>query len=519
MHLYVANYAFPFFIRMSKKSTIMLLEAVILILLLLSTYVVMSKIIYGPKLSPGPRPIPFLGNIAEMKTFNHVSVMEWTKKYGAIYTLKFLGSRIIIVNDIDLAKEALIHKGNVFAGRKKFYVSDQLSQGNGGIIFGDFGPTWKALRKIAHSALRMYGSGLNNLENKICVEIKEVSQHFCDLQGQPFDPRNQVQVAILNVMCSFVFGERFKGDDQEFQEIMQYLDAIMNLAAAGTLLEVFPFMRYLPLEIHNKITECQKLQAKVIRNRFEEHRQTYQEGTIRDLSDALLGAFYEYQQEDSKLKDLIREGQLVTTIAEVFAAGNDTTMSVLSFSLLYFTAFPEVQARAQQEMDDVIGRGRLPSLKDKPHLPYMEAVMVEILRHTSIAFETVPHRVRSDTTLGGYDIPQDSVVIFHLRGIHFDPSRWEKPEEFNPERFLDENGCFISPGTLSFLPFSAGPRVCLGETFAKTEIFLFQAQLLHQFKFECPPGSSPPDLEAFLGESDRGVLMPKPYQVIVTKRD
>ena len=186
---------------------------------------------------------------------------------------------------------------------------------------------------------------------------------------------------------------------------------------------------------------------------------------------------------------------------------------------LYLASFPEVQAKIHQQLDDVIGRDRQPRFKDGSSLPYLEATIAEIIRHCSFAYVAVPHRVLSSTTVGEYEIPENSQVIFDLSVIRHDPNHWQYPDSFDPMRFLGEDGSFIYPATFSFLPFGAGPRGCLGQTLAKIEIFLFLAHLLQQFSIELPPGSSEPDLEPLVEPIVRGLLIPSPYKLCVTRRD
>ena len=99
--------------------------------------------------------------------------------------------------------------------------------------------------------------------------------------------------------------------------------------------------------------------------------------------------------------------------------------------------------------------------------------------------------------------------------MHHDPEQWKEPMKFNPERFLDENGNMVNSSSLSYLPFSAGRRVCLGEILAKAELFLFMARLFHTFRFESPPNRPLPPTEGNIGI----VLQPLPFEVCVKKRD
>ena len=117
-------------------------------------------------------------------------------------------------------------------------------------------------------------------------------------------------------------------------------------------------------------------------------------------------------------------------------------------------AYPEVQAKIQQEIDEIVGRNRLPRLAVKPQLPYTEATILEVQRLASIVAVNLPHRFSEDTSLLGYDIPKGTMLIANLWAVSRDPSIWSDPNKFNPERFLDEAGS-LKPRE-EHLPFSTG---------------------------------------------------------------
>ena len=468
---------------------------------------------------PGPRQLPIIGNLLDMQTFNHVTMKALAKQYGGIYTFKIMKKHIFVVTNIDLAWEALVHKGNIFAGRSDSYVANTLYHGKQAIVFGDFGARWKLLRKVAHSALRMFGNGIENLEQKVHREAEELCRQLSESRGVPIDPKRFISLAVMNVICSCLFEARFSEGDQFLEEMFEMVDEAIYLAGAAVLLEIFPFMKYLPLEVHKRIKHSIDLREKLFSSKFEERKKTYKEGTIRDITDAFIKALSDAEIEDSKTKGILDDTYLKNTLIDLTAAGSDTVASFLTWAFLYLVAFPEVQAKVHQEIDNVLGRNRLPRFEDRSRLPYLEATIMEIMRHSSFAYETVPHRVRSDTTLGGYEIPENSEVLFDLRAIHHDPSHWRDPDSFDPTRFLDEEGSFICPATLSFLPFGGGQRGCLGQTLAKIEIFLSLTRVLQQFRLELPPGSSQPDLEAPVEAMPRGILLPTPYTLCVAERD
>lgn len=467
---------------------------------------------------PGPRPLPLIGNVFDMTNFNHMTMRALAKQYGGIYMLTVMSKKIFVVADIDLAWDALVRQGNIFAGRTVSSVVFSLNQGLEGFVMGDFGSRWKLLRKVTHSALRIFGSGIRNLESKIYREVDELCFQLSQAQGVPMDPRRLLRLGAINVISSCLFSSRYAKGDKRLDELIEMVDGTMYVVGSSRMLETFPFMRFFPGETRTRLQRTISLREKLLSSTFHERKRTYEEGIIRDITDALIKALHDVNNEDSNTKGMLSDQYLKLAICELFTAGMDTTSSFLIWSFLYLAAFPDVQAEIHQQLDDVIGHDRRIRFEDRSSLPYLEATLSEIMRHSSFAFFTVPHRVRSDTTLGSYEIPENSQVIFDLRAIHHDPKHWKDPDLFDPKRFLDpKDGSFICPATFSFLPFGAGPRGCIGQMLARIEVFLFVGHVLQQFSLNWPPDFPNPDLEPPV-KTMRGVLEPKFFKLYVAKR-
>ncbi|MEQ2182298.1 Cytochrome P450 2K1, partial [Goodea atripinnis] len=140
----------------------------------------------------------------------------------------------------------------------------------------------------------------------------------------------------------------------------------------------------------------------------------------------------------------------------------------------------------------VIG-GREVQVEDRKNLPYTNAVIHEIQRLGNILPTAIPHKTSQDVTFQGYFIKEGTTVLPLLTSVLYDESEWESPHTFNPSHFLDMEGKFIKRD--AFLPFSAGRRVCLGESLAKMELFLFFTSLMQCFQFTPPPGVSEDELD------------------------
>lgn len=164
----------------------------------------------------------------------------------------------------------------------------------------------------------------------------------------------------------------------------------------------------------------------------------------------------------------------------------------MSFALLRLIMNPECMRRVQHELDTVVGRGRLATLDDRVHLPYLEAALRESMRLDTLVANNVPHQALRDTKVGGYDLPKGGLVLVVLQSAHTDGRVFRDALTYRPERFLSPNGDFTVRLDRS-LPFGAGKRLCAGETFARNMLFLYTAALLQNFDVSAPVGEVLPD--------------------------
>ncbi|RXN36579.1 cytochrome P450 1B1-like protein [Labeo rohita] len=200
------------------------------------------------------------------------------------------------------------------------------------------------------------------------------------------------------------------------------------------------------------------------------------------------------------------------TISDIFGASQDTLSTALQWIVLLIVRYPEVQKRLQEDIDQVTDRSRLPTIADQPHLPYVTAFIYEVMRFTSFVPLTIPHSTTTDTSINGYPIPKDTVIFVNQWSLNHDPTKWDQPEVFNPERFLEEDGALNKDLTTNVLIFSLGKRRCIGEDVSKIQLFLFTSLLVHQCNFTA---ETTPSMDYQYGLT----LKPRSFKVSVTLRD
>lgn len=144
---------------------------------------------------------------------------------------------------------------------------------------------------------------------------------------------------------------------------------------------------------------------------------------------------------------------------DLFQAGTETTSNTLSFGLIYMVHNIDVQTKARNELDRVIGRNRLPTLNDRPDLPYIDAILCEVQRMANVAPLGIVHRATETVKFGDYIIPKDAIMLVSLYSLNMDKDYWKDPFQFRPERFVDDEGKLIQH-TDQFLPFGLGNLNC-----------------------------------------------------------
>lgn len=198
-----------------------------------------------------------------------------------------------------------------------------------------------------------------------------------------------------------------------------------------------------------------------------------------DLLDMLLAA------RDPDSDTPMPLGQLRDEVATIFGAGHETTANALNWTWYLLSQYPDVKVRLHAELDEVLA-GRTPTYADLASLTYTRAVFEESMRRYAPA-PILPRIVQHDCTLGGYALKRGELVLVNSDLIHHHPDFWPAPDRFDPGRFLP-GGAAEHRHRCAYLPFGAGPRVCIGNHFALMEGQLLLAQIAQRYDLRLVPG-------------------------------
>ncbi|XP_024138070.1 cytochrome P450 2F2 isoform X1 [Oryzias melastigma] len=457
---------------------------------------------------PGPPVLPMLGNLLYLSLDNPLKDFERLRKsYGNVFSV-FIGPQpAVVINGLKAMKEILVIKGTDFAGRPQDMFINHVTQETG-VVMENYGTVWREHRRFALMTLRNFGLGKKSMEERIHEEIQHTVKTLENSIGTTLNPQIMFHNAASNIICQVLYGKRFEYNDEMIKVIIKCFtdNAKMTNGPWAMIYDSLPMVRNLPLPFRKAFKNyetCKQIALDIIKK----HKETKVTGEPRDFIDCYLD---ELEKKNADMS--FSEDRLAGYSLDLYFAGTDSISNTLLTGFLYLMGHPHIQERSQQEIDLVLeGKDRV-SFEDRNNMPYMQAVIHEIQRFANIGPLSVFHATIKDTELMGYSIPKGTMVIQNMRSVLMEEGQWKFPHEFNPENFLNEKGEFVKPE--AFMPFSAGPRVCLGEGLARMELFIIMVTLLRKFKFIWPEDAGEPDFTQIFGL----ILTPKPYRMKVQLR-
>uniref|UniRef100_A0A3P8NPF6 Cytochrome P450 2K1-like n=1 Tax=Astatotilapia calliptera TaxID=8154 RepID=A0A3P8NPF6_ASTCA len=434
---------------------------------------------------PGPRPLPLFGNLLQMNLKRpYKTLLELSKKYGSVFTVYLGPQKVVVLAGYKTVKEALVDYDEVFGDRDPILIVHQMNHGNG-VVWSN-GDSWKEMRRFALTNLRDFGMGKRACEDKIIEECQYLIEVFKKFKGEAFDTNQRLSYAVSNIICSIVYGSRFEYNDPEFTSLVDRMSRAAKLLGSPSV-QMYNMCPALLSWIgaRKELLEMSATSSKQNLGIFSHLKETLNPQMCRGFVDAFL-----------LRKQTLEVGISVTcqvcSLKLLTEAQGETTSTTLRWGLLLMAKYPKIQDEVQEELTRVIG-DRQVQVADTKSLPFTDAVIHEIQRLSSIVPTGIPHKTTEDIIFQGHSIKKGTTVFPLLTSVLHDPKEWERPHSFYPAHFLDNEKKFAKRD--AFIPFSAGRRICLGESLARMELFLFFTTLLQHFRFTPAPGVSEDELD------------------------
>ncbi|KAI0340899.1 CyP450 monooxygenase [Trametopsis cervina] len=426
---------------------------------------------------PGPRGWPIIGNLFTLPNEEQPWTVyrDWSRTYGDMMSLNVLGSRMVIVSSSDIAIELLEKRSSIYSDRAP-WTMDELTGWSWNLALMPYGSEWRSIRRILHRYFNQLATSKHR--DKQTKEVHAFLRRVLEHKGTLDEVL--IRQTLATIILDIVYGMSLKSmDDPYIKLVTQSMDVLSKTKMLGAFwVDFIPFLKHLPPWAPGAFAI-----------KYAAHWRPVVMQTVNKPFDEVLNG---ENQEDSITLDLItklKSQGAIGTDAErharyasgiAYAAGSDTTLSLLETFFCMMAALPEVQKKAQHELDDIVGRERLPSYEDRNSLPYIQAVILECVRWLPVIPLGSPYRVTQDDHYGGYFLPEGTEIIPVSTCLTAHPKDCPEPERFNPDRFL-KNGEINKNVRNPEMAFGFGRRICPGRHLALETAFLVVSSVLHTF--------------------------------------
>ncbi|KAF9463393.1 cytochrome P450 [Collybia nuda] len=430
---------------------------------------------------PGPRGLPVLGNIFQLPSFPWFAFTKWKAQYGPVISLNLAGQPMVILNTPKAASDLLVHRSHIYSDRPKFIMASEILSGGLNFSLISYADPWRRMRRATHE-----GFNVRAVEKYRSLQEVEAARLAINLLHSPNNwDLHFKRSAASTVLCG-VYGWNpvgFNGD-----AIVERANDMAHRLVRATypcayLVEIFPLMKYLPSWMAKWKREGLEWFAKDLKM-FEGLLSDVRE---RELTGNCPPCFALSVLENQSKNNLSTE-ETAWLAGMMFIAGSETTAAALYVFLLAMVLNPDVMRKAQAEIDEVVGRDRLPTFRDFDTLPYIQAMVKEVLRWRTVAPLSVPRCASESDWYEGHYIPQGSLVVSNICCCFRDPDIFPDPDEFRPSRFLDTSGKVIHKFSdsmpLGHATYGFGKRICSGLNMANQSLFINIACMLWALNIE-----------------------------------
>jgi cytochrome P450 len=453
------------------------------------------------KLPPGPKGLPLIGNLHQFpKVDLRITFAKWHKQYGPLVGIRLgPGKTLIVIGNHSVAKELFGSRGQTYSSRPRMVMASECMSKSMQTSLLSYGPQWKTHNKIQLSLIgsrkvRLYEEIMRHATIRVLRELEQNKDHAKTFNRYLF-----------SIIFGLAYGLRLEDCEAEFEEILSIADSFTEALVGGQwAVDVFPVLNHLPSCV---------APWKRVGEKFYTRMRAWLENNTQA---ALASNSWNWTKEVHTPENLRQLGphELQHVLGVLFEAGVDSVATVLEFFVATCGSHPHVVVRAQAEIDEVVGAERLPSLDDIKNLPYVSAVIDEILRWRPIGPEGLPHQTMQDDLYRGYHIPKGATVIFSHWAAQMEEETWTDPLLFRPERWLETNA--NKPHTS---PFGYGRRACPGNQFARMALDLIIPRLLWAFEFDVWRGENENDsFDPWEMMQGSALLKPAPFSATFKPR-
>ncbi|EAY76296.1 hypothetical protein OsI_04230 [Oryza sativa Indica Group] len=446
------------------------------------------------RLPPGPTPVPVFGNWLQVgDDLNHRNLAALARRFGDIFLLRMGQRNLVVVSSPPLAREVLHTQGVEFGSRTRNVVFDIFTGKGQDMVFTVYGDHWRKMRRIMTVP---FFTG------------KVVQRHRAGWEAEA-----AAVLMMYNNVYRIMFDRRFESADDPLFLRLKALNGERSRLAQSFEYNYGDFIPILRPFLRGCLRICEEVKEtrlKLFKDFFLEERKKLASTKAMDNNGlkCAIDHILEAQQ-----KGEINEDNVLYIVENINVADDAVVDGVGDRGAR--VNHGEIQEKLRRELDTVLGPGRQITEPDTHRLPYLQAVVKETLRLRMAIPLLVPHMNLRDAELAGYGIPAESKVLVNAWYLANDPGRWRRPEEFRPERFLEEERHVEANGNdFRYLPSGAGRRSCPGIVLALPILGVTIGRLVQNFELLPPPGKDRVDTTEKGGQFSLHILK---HSTIVAK--
>lgn len=426
---------------------------------------------------PSPQPVPpgpsghfLFGSARELRTRGgHAFALNNMRQYGPICHYRILKWPIYFVSHPDYIKHVLQDNHRNYGKNVFSYRMLQLILGNG-LVTSD-GGFWLRQRRLAQPAFhRQHIEGFATMMTQATLDMLDRWAAYTDRE-QGFDLAQELTRLTLRIAGETLF-------DIDLTDAADDVGRALSFGLSETIARLSRPLS-LPLSVptpnNRRFLAARRALDRVVYGVIAERRQSQS-----DKGD-LLSLFM--RAEDEETGERMTDQQLRDEVMTMMLAGHETTANALIWTWYLLAQHPDVEAKLAAELDAVLG-GRVPAIADLPNLSYTLKVIQESMRLYPPVY-IISRSATQDDEIGGYHVPAGTTVSMSPYAMHRHPDYWDDPERFDPERFNAE--AVGARHRFVYIPFAAGPRQCIGNTFALTEAQLVLATVAQRYRLRLVP--------------------------------
>ncbi|XP_057428831.1 6,7,8-trihydroxycoumarin synthase-like [Lotus japonicus] len=435
-------------------------------------------------LPPGPRGIPIIGNLHQLDSSNlHFQLWNFSKIYGPIFSLRMGFKRAIIISTPKLAQE-ILNDHDLDVCTRPMTLSQKMFSYNG--IDMNFSPQWKEMRKIAaihFFSAKKVSSFSHVRKSEVKKMIQKISGH---VSSSKITNLSEIIMSVATAInCRILFGRTYEEDGAEKSRFHGILNEGQALFLTFFISDYIPFLGWIDkitgslARLESTFNSFDVFFQQVLNDHQNPNRQ--KDADEGDVIDALL----QLKKQGCPLIDLT-DDQIKAILMDLLMGSIDTSVASSVWVMTGLIKNPRAMKKAQEEVRNLCGNKEFIDEDDIQKLEYFKAVIKEALRFYSPA-PLLPREVNKSFIIDGYEIQSKTLVFVNLWAIHRYHEAWKDPEEFYPERFLDNNIDFKGRD-FELIPFGAGRRICPGIQMGIATVEVIIANLLNSFDWEMPIG-------------------------------